>query len=306
MSFDPGARATYLAFRVGSVAARALPEGVAEPLASMLGRAAPTFFPARRRMAVRHQRRAAGAEAGGRSLDRAVRGAFESYARYWLEMFRLPGESRESIERHFTIEGFEHLEAALAGGRGAVTTLPHLGGWEWAGAWIAGHGHTPLAVVEPVEPPDLFEWFVEQRRALGMEVVALGDGTAPRLLRALRENRIVVLVSDRDLTGDGVEVEFFGERTTLPAGPATLALRTGAPLIPLAVYFRPHGQHHAVVRPPVPTDRSGRLREDVARITQALAHEFEDLVRAAPEQWHLLQPNWPSDFVDDGRTGAPA
>ena len=255
-------------------------------------------------MAEKHQRRAS--PDGGsdrRVLDAAVRGVFESYARYWLELFRLPGESLGSVEEHFSIEGFEHIEAAIAAGRGAIGALPHLGGWEWAGPWIAARGYTLLAVVEPVDPPELFEWFVKQRAALGMEVIALGDDTASVLLKALRENRIVALVSDRDLTGDGVEVDFFGERTTLPAGPAMLALRSGAPLIPIAVYFRPHGQHHAVVRPPIPSERSGRLREDIARITQALAREFEDLVRAAPEQWHLLQPNWPSDRAATGGAG---
>ena len=103
------------------------------------------------------------------------------------------------------------------------------------------------------------------------------------------------LLSDRDLTGDGVEVEFFGERTTLPAGPATLALRTGAALLPVAVYFTEGRGHKGMVRPPLDITREGRLREDIARITQALAYEFEDLIRVAPEQWHLLQPNWPSD-----------
>lgn len=108
------------------------------------------------------------------------------------------------------------------------------------------------------------------------------------VVRALRANQIVALVSDRDIAGGGIEVEFFGERTTLPAGPATLASRLGVPLLPTAVYFKGDG-HHAVVRPPVP------LEGDAATVTQALAHELEDLIRAAPEQWHLFQPNWPSD-----------
>jgi KDO2-lipid IV(A) lauroyltransferase len=105
----------------------------------------------------------------------------------------------------------------------------------------------------------------------------------------------VALLSDRDIQGTGVEVEFFGERTTLPSGPATLALRTGAPLIPVAVYFRNPTGYHGVVRPPLEVVRQGSLREDVGRITQTLAHELETLIRRAPEQWHLLQPNWPSD-----------
>jgi phosphatidylinositol dimannoside acyltransferase len=118
------------------------------------------------------------------------------------------------------------------------------------------------------------------------------------VLRALRANRVVCLLCDRDIAGDGVEVEFFGERTTLPAGPATLALRTGAPLLPVAVYFRPHGGQRGWVQAPVPAERQGRLRDDVVRVTQALAGRFEQLIRKAPEQWHLLQPNWPSDLSD--------
>jgi len=95
-----------------------------------------------------------------------------------------------------------------------------------------------------------------------------------------------------------VEVEFFGERTTLPGGPATLALRTGATVVPTAVYFRPGRDHLGVVRPALEVERRGRLRDDIARITQAIAHELESLIRVAPEQWHLLQPNWPSDRAD--------
>jgi KDO2-lipid IV(A) lauroyltransferase len=120
------------------------------------------------------------------------------------------------------------------------------------------------------------------------------------VIRALRENRVVCLLADRDIAGDGMEVEFFGETTTLPAGPATLALRTGAALIPTAVYFRPHGKHFVRILPPLPVERRGRLREDVRRLTQDLARRFEELVRMAPEQWHVMQPNWPSD------RGAPA
>jgi lauroyl/myristoyl acyltransferase len=130
---------------------------------------------------------------------------------------------------------------------------------------------------------------------MGLEVASLGPDVGTRVLRALRDNRIVCLLCDRNLSGDGVDVKFFGEVTTLPAGPATLAVRTGAALLPVAVYFEPGRGHRTVVRPRVPADRRGRLRDDIAVITQRLADEFEELIRAAPEQWHLLQPNWPSD-----------
>jgi KDO2-lipid IV(A) lauroyltransferase len=151
-------------------------------------------------------------------------------------------------------------------------------------------------VVEPLEPAEVFEWFAEFRRSLGMTIVPLGPNAGSAVLKALRANQLVGLLCDRDIGGGGVDVDFFGERTTLPAGPATLALRTGAPLLPTAVYFDDHGRHRGVVRPAIDLTRQGSLREDVARITQLVAHELEVLIRAAPEQWHVFQPNWPSDL----------
>ena len=156
------------------------------------------------------------------------------------------------------------------------------------------------AVAEALEPPELFTWFTDLRQSLGMNVVPLGPGAGPAVMRAIKDQDVVCLLCDRFLDGAAVEVEFFGERTKLPAGPATLALRTGAPLLPTAVYFR-GDSHHGVVQPPIPATREGSLRADVQRVTQLLANELERLIRLAPEQWHLLQPNWPSDYEALGR-----
>jgi KDO2-lipid IV(A) lauroyltransferase len=271
--------------------ARLVPGPIATPVGRAIGRAAAPLLPAQRAMAARHQ-----ARAGSGANGSAVRGVFDSYGRYWIEMLRLPADVRSgAIPSLGYIEGYGRITEGLAAGKGVILALPHLGGWEWAGAWMADHGHDILAVVERIDPPELLDWFAAQRAALGMEVVALGPDASITVLRALRDNRVVCLLSDRDIEGNGVEVDFFGERTTLPGGPATLALRTGATLLPVAVYFRPGRDHLGVVRPPVPVERAGRLRDDIARITQALAHELELLIRVAPEQWHLLQPNWPSD-----------
>ena len=160
-------------------------------------------------------------------------------------------------------------------------------------------------VVEAVEPPALFDFFAEFRHKLGMHIVPLGPSAGGEILRALKAGHVVCLLSDRDIAGDGVELEFFGETTTLPAGPATVALRTGAPLLPVAVYFDDHRGHRAVVQEPLPTVREGRLRADVARVTTELGGRLEDLIRAAPEQWHLQQPNWPSDYEALEAIGKP-
>jgi KDO2-lipid IV(A) lauroyltransferase len=280
-----------LAYRGATRVAQAIPAPLVPGFGRVAGRIGGWPQRGRRRMTARHQARVTG-NANGVDVD----SVFESYGRYWLEIFRLPSEVRRGeVVPNFTIDGYEHIVAGLASGKGVILALPHLGGWEWAAAWMAAQGHHMLAVVEPLDPPELFEWFERQREAIGLEIVTIGPDVSKRVLGALRDNRIVCLLSDRDLTGDGVEVEFFGERTTLPAGPATCALRTGAVILPVAVYFEEGRHHHGRVRPPIPTAREGTLREDIARITQALAHEFEDLISAAPDQWHLLQPNWPSD-----------
>lgn len=253
-------------------------------------------------MIARHLRRV-DPTLNGLALRRAVQEAFDSYARYWLESFRLPGLSVEAVERGFEVDGFEHIADGLAAGKGVIVVLPHLGGWEWAGRWIADQGIPITVVVEKIEPPELFDWFVDLRSALGMHVVALGPDAGKTVMRALRDNHVVCLLADRDLQGGGPEVEFFGERTTLPGGPATIALRTGAPILPTGVYFKKRVDGHAGwVRPPLVAERTdARLRDDVARVTQLLAYELEILIRRAPSQWHLFQPNWPSDpgYGDD-------
>lgn len=288
--------ATVSGYRFGSLLSRTVPSSLTGPLGSVLGLPAALSMRSRRATVERHMRRLH-PKARSFEIRRLTQAVFDSYARYYIESFRLPGLSRRQVASAFSIEGFEeHVLGALKLGNGAILALPHLGGWEWAGRWVADRGHRLTVVVEPLEPVELFEWFADLRREFGMKVIPLGPDAGSECLKALRNNEILCLLSDRDLTGTGIPVEFFGEETTLPAGPATLALRCGSPLLPAAVYFsnRTSG-HHAVVRPPVDCTRQANLREDVARITQSLAHELEALIRKAPEQWHLLQPNWPSD-----------
>jgi phosphatidylinositol dimannoside acyltransferase len=293
-------RAAYLAYRAGADIARVLPHALGDPWARSFARAMVYAWPVKRAQVERHLVRASGGGLQGAELDRAVSRLFDNYGRYWHELFRLQDQTAETIEAHFECEGFEHIEAAGRAGLGTIVALPHLGNYDYAGAWLATRGYPPLVVTEPVEPPELFQWFAETRRRLGMDVVALGPDAAGTVLRALRANRVVCLVCDRDLAGDGVEVEFFGERTTLPAGPAALALRTGAALLPVGTYLLPRGGHLGRILPALDTTRTGPFRDDLTRVTADLAHRFEELISAAPDQWLLMQPNWPSDRVANG------
>jgi KDO2-lipid IV(A) lauroyltransferase len=282
-------------YRAAAAVARTLPHPIAARSARVLGRVVGHIATERRAQVERNLRRIEPSISGDR-LRRLTDETFESYARYYEESFRLPGTSAEDLDAGFTADGFEHLDAALSAGQGAIMAMPHLGGWEWSGFWVTRvKGQRVTAVVEELEPRDLFEWFVELRRSFGFDIVALGPDAGSATVRALKDNHVLALLCDRDLTGTGPEVEFFGERTTLPGGPATLALRTGAPLLPTAIYFDGPDHRRSVVMPPLEIERRGKLRDDVQRVTQDLAHALEELIRKAPEQWHLLQPNWPSD-----------
>jgi len=292
----PGGRVAYLAYRAGAETARRLPASLGRPLARVGARAMLLAWPDRRRQVARHLRRVSGGALTGDALDRATATVFGNYARYWHETFRLGPASGAELQQTFGLRGGGHLDRAIATGRGVILALPHLGNWDVAGCWLAGRVGGVTVVAEPVEPPELFAWFVSTREALGMDVVALGPDAGAGVLGALRRGHVVCLVCDRDIAGEGIEVEFFGERTRLPAGPATLALRTGAPLLPSAAYFRDDGGHCAWFGAPLVVERHGRLRDDVTRVTQDLALRFEELIRVAPEQWLMMQPNWPSDL----------
>ena len=228
-------------------------------------------------------------------LDRWVRRYVASYARYWAEGATLPGLTPGGLHQAIElVEGREELDRAMALGRGAIVALPHVGSWEWGGGFLARIGHPMLAVAEELEPPELFEWFIAKREAIGLQITPLDRNAGKVLLSTLSDGGLVGLLCDRDITGDGIEVELLGRRAKVPAGPATLALRTGAPLLPGVVYSGPGGDHCAHILPPLDTERRGRLREDVTRVTQALSDEMSGLIRRRPEQWHVFS----DPFVD--------
>lgn len=234
-------------------------------------------------------------------LEELTAAGFESYGRYWAESLKMPMLSTTEIDRGFSFTGLERIMEGLAGGNGVIIALPHLGGWEWAAAWLGrvmNNGVT--AVVESLEPPEVFEWFVELRESYDVEVVPLGPKAGAAVAAALARNRIVTLLADRNIGGNGVDVELFGQPTQIPMGPALLALRAGVPILPTAVYFRDHDRM-CVIDPGISAVRTGPLRDDVKRISAELATALEKLIRHAPEQWHVLEPVWHSE-TEPGQT----
>ena len=288
-------RATYLTYRGLAGALQFLPRPVASWIATAAGLIMLQLWKGKRPLLRRNLRRVLGPDASDATIERYVQRSFDSYAHYWVEAARVASIDDRPFGERWSAEGVEPLQAAVAEGRGVILALPHLGNWEYGGRWLGENGLAMTAVAEPIEPPELFEWFVHQRERLGLTILPLRRDTGATLVRVLREGKVVGLLADRDLAGDGVEVEFFGERTTLPAGPATLALRTGALLATCAVYHYPGDWHHGLINPPIDCTRTGRLRADVTRVTEQVARELEVLIRRAPEQWHMFQPNWPSD-----------
>ncbi len=229
----------------------------------------------------------------GPELERMVREAFTSYGRYWMETFRMEDMPSAELTERFGGENLASLDVIHSRGRGGVLATPHLGNWDAGGRWVAERW--PLTVVvEVLRPRMLFDRFVDHRRGLGMTIIPLvrgGDATA-RCLEKIREGGYVALVSDRDLSGKGVEVTMFGRTTTMPPGPAVLALRAGVPLIPACIYQRADGGWHAWVMDPIDEGVTGETPENVALLTQRLADAYEQLIAREPAQWHAFAPVW--------------
>jgi phosphatidylinositol dimannoside acyltransferase len=260
----------------------------------------------------RYERMASEREMVGRNLSRvfglpaeddvvraATREAFSLYGRYWYETFALRSMSFEEVNRLFRPTGVEHIDAGLSAGHGVIVALPHMGNWDAAGHWLAVNGYPVVAVAEELRPAAVSDLFYRHRRALGMQIVPLQKGVGERLSRLLTENRVIALLSDRNIGRRGVSVDFFGEPASLPAGPALLAKTTGAALLPVVVYTQDQGWT-CTVEPPLDAAAGGRGAEGVRATMTELARRFELGISAAPADWHMFQPVWEADLAERG------
>jgi phosphatidylinositol dimannoside acyltransferase len=244
-------------------------------------------------------RRVIGPEATGAELRALSRKSMSSYARYWFEVFRLPVISPERLLTEMNcVAGKDRLLATLAAGRGAALALPHMGNWDAAGAWIIAEGVPRFTTVaERLEPESLARRFFAFREGLGFEVLPAtgGVGRFGILAKRLREGGLVCLPADRDVTGSGIEVDFFGEKALMMGGSAALAIQTGAALMPVTLWFDGPGWG-AHIYEEVPVPEEGTRSEKVLVMTQAVARVFEEGIRAHPEDWHMLQRVFVADL----------
>jgi lauroyl/myristoyl acyltransferase len=281
--------AGYWLVRVGVGLVGLLPARAARRLGELAGLIWYLFGGERKRVAGRHMRRVLGSDS---NLGKRTRGVFRSYGRYWAETLWVRPRRIPELAAGLEVVGIEHLQDAARGGQGAVIALPHLGNWEAAALSGQRVGIEIVAVAERLANRRLTNWFTSMRRQFGITIVLAGRASMRGIEEGIARGAAVALLSDRDLSGRGVKTEFFGEETTLPAGPAALVLRTGAPLLLAGAYFTPNGHHLVLQRLDLPPGTS-----DLAEITTLIARGLEHLIRRAPEQWHLLQPNWPSDLA---------
>ncbi|HEY8827808.1 MAG TPA: phosphatidylinositol mannoside acyltransferase [Jatrophihabitantaceae bacterium] len=292
-------RVVDLGYAAGWGVLKAVPQGLSARAFRAAADAAAVRNGGGTRQLRKNLRRVVGPGVSELRMDRLVGESLRSYSRYWLETFRLPKMDHRAVAARLdaNAEGSEHLDAAVAAGQGAIMVLPHMGNWDVSGLWFVERGTRFTTVAERVEPASLYDRFVTYRESLGMEVVALTGGQRPPmevLAERLRAGGAVCLVADRDLSRGGVEVQFFGEPTRMPGGPAMLSALTGAPVLPVGLWFTDDGWGHRV-NPPIDAPE-GRLREKVAAGTQAVADVFAREIAAHPTDWHMLQPLWLADL----------
>ncbi len=245
-------------------------------------------------------RRVIGGEAPDGQLRGLSRQVMRSYARYWLEAFRLPRMPADRLAGGMHDTG--HIRTAfdyLGAGRGVILALPHMGNYDLAGAWLIAEGAGSVTVVaERLQPESVYDRFVAFREGIGMEVLPASGGACSAfgiLAQRLRAGKTVGLVCDRDVTGTGIEVEFFGEKARMMGGPAALAVQTGAALMPVILWFE--GDHWgAHVHAEIPVPAEGDSEQQAAAMMQEVARRFEAGIRAHPQDWHMLQRVFVADL----------
>ncbi|HET8629078.1 MAG TPA: lysophospholipid acyltransferase family protein [Thermomicrobiales bacterium] len=295
----------YWGFRLALALAARLPRGLGYRLGALGGELYFWANPGHSGKAVDNLAVMLADDPGAPRVRETARRVFRNYGKYLFDFFRLSSLDPDALEEDVVIDGLEHLDAALAAGRGAIMVTGHFGLWDLAGTILAARGYPASALVDTFAPPALDELVQRTRHRFGLGLVPVEQpGSLRGVQRLLRRNQIAVVVLDRPQREGGVLVEFFGAPAWLPTGAARFALRTGAPVVLGYLLRRPGDRtYYGVVEPPVAFAPSGDAEADVAALTQAIVHRLERLLRAYPDQWYMFRRMWP-DLPRDA-TGRP-
>lgn len=286
----------YIPFRLGAGLFSLLPERWARWIGEWGGSLAARRRSGRYPLLESHMRRVLGPEASEPHVHAAVEGMYRSYGRYWTDTLWFRPRRRDFLLSVVERVHFEPVYRSIESGNGRIFALPHVGNWEVAGLIADEIGSPVVAVAEHLPNQRITDWFIDVRNHFGIDIILTSDPQrTTKLMRILKTGGAVALVADRDVTGRGVEVEFFGETTTMPAGAVALADATGADLLPVGSYFKEGRGYRIVVHDPVDLPSGGTREERIRHGVQDFATVLEEIIREEPSQWHLFQPNWPSD-----------
>lgn len=233
--------------------------------------------------------------ADSKAIHAAAKQSFRNYAKYAVDFLRAPNLRPEDLEGKVLFKDWDVLEAARAEGKGILIVLMHFGNWDMGGPVLSQHGYPVNVIAETMDHDRLNHMIVSARTVQGMHVIPM-ERSAIAILRALRRNEVLGVLIDRPMSDNGVVVNFFGSPISVPAGPARIALLTGARVFPSAM-VRVRGTADrlmAVVDPSVLVERTGNDEEDVRALTEAIMAAHERIIRRYPEQWYMFRRFWPA------------
>ena len=225
------------------------------------------------------------------ALEALTKEGMRSYLRYWFDTFRLNKWSKSRIIETTFVVRENLLRDPIETKKGCIIALPHAGNWDHAAAYFCSTGIPITAVVERLKPEAIFKKFLAYRQSIGIEAISHREKTIPILMERLNQGKLVALVADRDMSRNGIEVNFLGGIAKMPAGPAILAIKSGSPLVTAYIRYLDEGieiTFDETIQLPI----SGSEEEQIRIITQSMADNFAKRIKDSPVDWHMLQRIW--------------
>ena len=287
---------TYLGFRLIEGVIARLPRRLAYAIGVIVSTLA---FPllARQRKALQSNLRQVFPQMPSSEVRKLAWRNWLNYCKAWIDFFKIPRMDKQRLGSLLTPIGLEHLEQAVAAGRGVIVVAPHMGSWELAAAsWAARFGEIGI-MVEQIEPRPLFEHVSVLRSRMKIRVIPLSRTGARDIMRMLKERHLVVLAMDRDILNTGQQFRFFGRLASFPTGPVEIALKTGAPILPAFCIRDRNDAYVAIGEAPLFLTPSDDHAADVRGAMEQILAAFERYIKRYPDQWHVLEPIWPEKPV---------